>query len=229
MNVLQLSDRTKDIIANFSTINNSMLFNPGSELKTVSSGKDLVGYAKIKETIPKKFGIFDLSKVLSLLSLYKEATLQLNEISFTIISGNTKTYNCTYADETTILSPPEDKLALTEDIFSFPLSAKDLKELVKVMSISKLPEVALVVTPEEVSIQGIDHKKVNKDTYKNVLGNIPLSNTAFELHFSVEKFASIMPGEYKVTVGKLKNDMFVCKFVGDDIEYVIASESSSNA
>jgi len=152
----KLTDRTKELITNFSAINPSMLFLPGQALRTVSSSKAIYGTAKIKEKFTKKFGIYDLSRLLSLISLRKNPVLEFSDDSVTIKEeeNNRKRYKYRYTDEIMILSPEYD-IELPEDkiIMNFELTAEDLAELNRTIAISKHPNVAFVAKDGELSLQ----------------------------------------------------------------------------
>ena len=62
---MKLSDRTINLLKNFATINQSILFKQGKSLRTISVMKNILAEATIEEELPKDFGIYDLSQFLN--------------------------------------------------------------------------------------------------------------------------------------------------------------------
>ena len=69
---MKFSENTLTILKSFSTINKSILLKPGSALKTITPEKTLVATATIAEQIPSQACIYDLSRFLSILGLYRD-------------------------------------------------------------------------------------------------------------------------------------------------------------
>ena len=65
-----ISDKTFDILKNFSEIHQSLVFRSGNTLKTVSEQTNVLAKATISEAMPQDFAIYDLSKFLGVLSLF---------------------------------------------------------------------------------------------------------------------------------------------------------------
>jgi hypothetical protein len=75
---MKLSNDTLNVLKNFASINQSIMFKKGKTLKTVSGGKNVLAEATINEEIPADFGVYNLNEFLSVLSLHKEdVTLDL--------------------------------------------------------------------------------------------------------------------------------------------------------
>jgi len=75
--VVKLSQETLQILKLASTINKSLAFKAGSEIKTVSATGSIVMDAAIPETFPVDFAVYELPKLLGVLALpaFKEAEL----------------------------------------------------------------------------------------------------------------------------------------------------------
>ena len=69
-----ISDKTFDILKNFSEIHQSLVFRSGNTLKTVSEQTNVLAKATISEAMPQDFAIYDLSKFLGAVS-YTHLTL----------------------------------------------------------------------------------------------------------------------------------------------------------
>ena len=153
----KFSKQTKDIITSFKNINPTMLFRAGSELRTYNT-TNLLGIAQIEETIPKEFGIYDLSKFLSILSVFGDPTIKFNDRYLTITNSDEKKYDYRFANPNTVVEPPIGEADMSNPLEQFELAKKDFQELIKVISISGHPEVAFVGEKGKLSVQGFDPK-----------------------------------------------------------------------
>lgn len=78
---VKLSPETLGILKNASTINKSLAFKEGNEIKTISASGAIVMEAKVSETFPCNFAVYELQKLLGVLALpaFKEAELVFEE------------------------------------------------------------------------------------------------------------------------------------------------------
>ena len=79
---MKLSDRTINLLKNFASINQSILFKQGKSLRTISVMKNILAEANIDEDIPQEFGVYDLSQFLNSLGLFHEPELNFTGQSF---------------------------------------------------------------------------------------------------------------------------------------------------
>ena len=76
---ITLSQRTLDILKNFSTINSNILVKPGNDITTISPIKNVMSEATVEEDFETEFGIWDLSKFLGTISLFKKPEFEFHE------------------------------------------------------------------------------------------------------------------------------------------------------
>ena len=88
---MKLSNETVTVLKNFSTINQNLVIKTGSDISTMSAMKNIVAKAKVKESFPKDFAIYDLNEFLSCLSLFEKPDLEFDD-DFVIITedGNSR-------------------------------------------------------------------------------------------------------------------------------------------
>ena len=84
---MKLSNDTLNVLKNFASINQGIMFKKGKTIKTVSGGKNVLAEATISEEIPTDFGVYDLNNFLSVLSLHKEEPVLEFESNNVLISG----------------------------------------------------------------------------------------------------------------------------------------------
>src|SRR5690242_9079579 len=104
--IMKLEQKTIQILKNFATINQSIWINEGNELSTISLAKTLYAKAQVKETFPRSFGIYDLSRFLGVLSLFNEPNLEFTDAHIHIKEGSKKV-KYIYAAENMIVAPSE--------------------------------------------------------------------------------------------------------------------------
>jgi hypothetical protein len=215
---MKLETRTVQILKNFSTINPSLMFKPGSTLNTMSPNKTVLAKASIKEQIPSQFAIYDLSKFLGVLSLFEQPELQVEEKQM-VINGGQQKVRYTFASPDAIVTPPAKEVVMPESEIQFRLTADDLAKVTKALGVMQLPEIAVVGENGEMSIQAIDSKNPSADSYRVVLRD---SSVTFKMVFKAENI-KIMPGDYEVSI----SSKGIGHFKGNDVEYFIATEANS--
>jgi len=215
---MKLESRTMQILKNFSTINPSLMFKPGSTLNTMSPNKTVLAKASIKEQIPSSFAIYDLSKFLGVLSLFDQPELQVEEKQM-VINGGQQKVRYTFASPDAIVIPSEKEVNMPETEIKFKLTAEDLTKVMKAMGVMQLPEIAIVGEGGEMSIQAIDSKNPSADSYRVVLGE---NSNNFKMIFKAENI-KIMSGDYDVSI----SSKGIGHFKGNDVEYYIATEANS--
>ena len=77
---MKLTEKTVNLLKNFASINQSILFKKGSSLRTMSVMKNILAEADISEEVPQDFAIYDLVQFLNGISLYTDPELDFHPI-----------------------------------------------------------------------------------------------------------------------------------------------------
>ena len=64
MATISVSDETMRTLKNLASINQGLLFTADNTLSTINSSNNVLCTAKIAETFPSEFGIYDLNNLL---------------------------------------------------------------------------------------------------------------------------------------------------------------------
>ena len=144
---VQLSKSTIDLLRNFSTINKSILIEPGRNIQTMSVNKNIIAMGAIKETIPEQMAIYDLPLFLGALSLFQKPWLAFPDNKKVIVydeetKGKTTFY---YSDPEIIVTPPEFNPDAIQAEIMFDLPQRDIAQLM---------QAAKVYGVEDLCIQG---------------------------------------------------------------------------
>jgi len=215
---MKLDTRTTQILKNFASINPSIMFKPGNRLATISAGKTVMARANITQEIPSAFAIYDLSRFLGTISLFTDPELNVDEKYMTIAQGKRK-INYTFTEPSLIVTPPDKEIKLPDPEVAFSISADDLAEVMKALSVLSLPEIAVVGDGTDITVQAIDSKNPSGDTYSVNVGSTPAT---FKMIIRAENL-KLLPGDYNVEI----SSKGLSRFSTADIEYFIAVESNS--
>ena len=229
---VKLSKATIDLLRNFSTINKSILIEPGKFLETISVNKNIIAMTQIKEFIPEQMAIYDLPLFLGALSLFKTPYLYFPDKKKVVVydeetQGKTTFY---YSDPGIIVTPPEFNGDLPDKEIHFDLPMRDIQQLM---------QAAKVYGVEDLCIQGFEGQysvlvKDKKNDTSNVF-SLPLKKVTFERPsevtderrnfcycFKVENL-KLLDGSYHVTISR-KNIAAFISLTYNDLTYYIALE-----
>ena len=218
---MKLSEQTIEVLQNFATINQSLLFKKGDKLRTVSPQKTVLAEVTVPDTFNTEFGIYDLSQFLSAMNLIDEAELNLGETSMNINNGNGEDITYRYADPSMIVTPPEKSLSLPDTGASFTLSDTILSKVLNAARVLGLPEIIVAGDGTNITISAGDSRNSSMNNYSQ---NITTSNSEFEYVFKVDNMKMMML-EYNVEI----STKGISKFSTSDgkVTYYIATESRS--
>ena len=119
---MKLSDSTLSLLKNFSTINQSILFKQGKQLRTISVMKNILAEATIEEELPKDFGIYDLNQFLNGLGLHHNPDLDFDNDGHVVIKEGRMRSKYFFADPNVIITPPDKPITLPSEDTTFDLS-----------------------------------------------------------------------------------------------------------
>ncbi len=218
---MKLSDQTIEVLQNFSTINQSLLFKSGDVLRTVSPQKTVLAEVTVSDIFETEFGIYDLGQFLSAMTLIDDAELNLGDNSMNINNGNGMSITYRYADPSMIVTPPEKGIALPDIDAEFSLSDTILKNVLQAARVLGLPDIIVEGDGTNISISAGDSKNSSMNNYSQ---NIVESDSTFRHVFKVDNMKMMML-QYNVEI----STKGISKFYTEDgkATYYIATESRS--
>ena len=218
---MKLSESTVNLLKNFSSINQSILFKEGSKLRTISVMKNILVEANIEEEFPKDFGIYDLNQFLNGLSLHSNPELDFARDEFVTIKEGKMRSKYFFADPTVIVSPPEKEIALPSEDVCFVLTSQQLEKLKKAASVYQLPDISAIGENGVVKLVARDKKNDTSNDFSIIVGE---TDEEFVFNFKEENL-KILPGTYDVIVSQKLLSKFSCQ--NRDLTYYIALEPDS--
>ena len=225
-----INNETVATLKNFAEINQSLVIETGDVIKTVSEQTNVLAKAKLGQSFPQDFAIYDLNKFLGVLSLFAEPQFDFSEKSIKIqssIDANNFVAGDSVAEyqfANMSLFENERKI-LAKDInlpseeAVFRLEEKYLISIMRAAAVMSLPEIAVVANDGKLKIQAID-AKTSVDSYAVELGE---STSNFKMIFKIENL-KLMRGSYDVKISDKGLGYF--KNTGRELEYWIATETT---
>tara|TARA_Y200000002_G_scaffold337274_1_gene305928 strand:- start:1104 stop:1772 length:669 start_codon:yes stop_codon:yes gene_type:complete len=218
---MKLSKSTLDILKNFSNINQSICFKEGTELSTLSIQKNILSRANVEEKFPKSFAIYDLSEFLSGLTLFEDPEFSFDNDNYVIIKDRKNSSRYFFADPSTIVTPPENKVELPSQDVSFTVAWSDISNVIKAAAIYQIEDLAVVGDGSKIKLVVRDKKNDTSNSYAVDVGN---TDKSFSFNFKVENL-KLLPGDYQVVISKQNASLF--RDANRDLEYLIALEPDS--
>ena len=222
---MQLSNDTINVLKNFGAINQGILFKKGKVLKTMSSGKNILAEVTIKEDIPTEFGIYDLNKFLSVVSLHKDnPTFEFGDKEVKIVGNKGRSkMKYRFCEPTMIVTPPEKQLAMPNPEVSFSISAEDFEWVMKAAGVLGSPQIAVESDGSKVTVTAFDSydSSAHTDALEVSAGN----GDKFRFIFKTEHLTKLFGGAYDVQISSKGISNFKHKTV--ELQYWISTETGS--
>ena len=220
---MKLSEKTINVLKNFSSINQSIQIKKGKTLKTISPLRTIFVEATIDEDFSEEFALYDLNKLLAKVSLYKDADLDFGSDKVSIKDKNKSDY-IKYCSPKVIVVPPEKSISLGSPDCSFSLSKEDLDWMRKSAGISGSPNFVFESDGKVVNFIATDVKDDAADQSKIEIAKAE-DGKKFRVVMKVENF-KLLDGSYDVSIAKKGLALF--KHKDQNISYYIAIEAANS-
>ena len=218
---MKLSEQTVAILKNFSAINQNLIIKQGSEISTVSAMKNIVASAKVEESFPVEFAIYDLNEFLSALSLFEKPDLDFQENYVVITEAGSKGKSLKYwYSEPSVVTTPSKEVTMPSSEVKFPLQSNVLSEVQKAAAVIGAPDMVL----EDDELRVTDKKNDTANSYSTSL-DTESNGANYKFWFKVENL-KLLPGCYDVEVSSKRISHFQNKKL--PVGYFIALEPESS-
>ena len=85
---MKISNDTRNILKNFSTINSGIRVKTGNKVETISNMKNILAVATVDESFPQDFSIYNLPEFLGATSLMSDPEFTFGDASLTVADDN---------------------------------------------------------------------------------------------------------------------------------------------
>ena len=218
---MKLSEQKVSILKNFSAINQNLIIKQGSEIATVSAMKNIVASAKVEESFPIEFAIYDLNEFLSALSLFEKPDLDFQENYVLITESGFKGKSLKYwFSDSSVVTSPNKEVTMPSSEVKFPLQSNVLSEVQKAAAVIGAPDMVL----EDDELRVTDKKNDTANSYSTSL-DTESNGASYKFWFKVENL-KLLPGCYDVEVSSKRISHFQNKKL--PVGYFIALEPESS-
>ena len=217
---MKLSNDTREVLKNYSTINANLLVTSGNQIATMSQMKNIVSIATLPDTFENEFAIYDLNEFLSAMSLFEDPELDFGDSSVRISQGG-QSLNYFYSDPTVVTTPKSD-ITMPDPDATFTLKQSVFNQVLKASSVLGVPDMVLDVNETgQMNLRVSDRKNDTSNSFSVEVGEGGTPNQKF--FFKVENL-KLLSGDYEVKVSSKGISNF--KNVNKDVEYFIALETA---
>ena len=214
---MRLSEQTVSLLKNFAGINQNIQFKAGSKLQTISAQKNILVDAEVPELFPSDFAIYDLNKMLGVMSLFQDPELELGDKTMKV-GGKV---NYMFADPSMIVTPPEKELTFPEAEVKFAMSNVDFSQTTKAAAMLGLPHVCVVGDGSKITLGATDVNNSSSDDFVTEVGT---TDKNFCMVFKIENL-KLFAGDYDVQITSKGISKF--SHTSINLQYFIATESDS--
>lgn len=224
-NSVKFSKSTIEVLKNFSSINSNILIAPGSKIKTLATTRSIMAECEVDTVFPREFGIWDLNRFLSTISLFSDPTFEFHDKYVLIKSDNGSSVKYFYC-EPSILTTTSKTITLPPVMVTFELTAKTLAEVLKSASVLQLSDIQFHTNKDrEIVVTATNKDDPSSNTYSYSICKLPEDYDDNFSFFVKAENLKMIPGNYNVSF----TETIVAKFENSarKLSYFIALESDS--
>ena len=220
---MKISNKTLDVLKNFSEINQSILIKKGNTLKTVSTLKNILAHAEVEETFPQDFAIYQLNEFIGVLTTMNNPDLTFHDKYVMLSQENGACTKYFYAEPSVVVAPEKDINMPSRDIM-FLLVEKQYNDLLKMSSILQLNDILVkgCSKSKKIFLAVTNKKNDTSNDYSIEVGDAV--NESFKMYFKTENL-KMVAGDYEVSISQQGISYFKNK--NSSLEYWISLEPDS--
>lgn len=215
---MKFSNETLTVLKSFTSINKSILLKAGKQITTITPEKTLIAIADITDELPSNACIYDLSRFLSILSLYNDPNVEFMDKYFIISEGKRRT-KYVYADLSMIHTPPEKEIVIPQADVTVNVTGEELSTVQKAAGVLQFSEIAFVGEGGKCYLRAIDSAQQNADDFGVEIGE---TVDTFNIIIKTDNL-KLMPMDYQVTLCSKG----ISEFKGKGVTYYVAIDSKS--
>ena len=217
---MKISNDTRNVLKNFSTINSGIRVKSGNKLETIYNMKNILAVATVNESFPQDFSIYNLPEFLGATSLLSDPEFEFGDTSLTVADDNSSLAYF-YASEGMVTAP--DKMITMPDAeIVINLSSSLLSELQKAASVLGVNDMVLSSDGTVIRLEVTDKKNPTSTTFSRIVGEG--NGVSYTMNFKIENL-KVLDGNYEVSVSSKGISHFNNTDI--DLEYFIALEPDS--
>jgi hypothetical protein len=194
-----ISKDTLNILKNFSGINSNLYVKAGSKITTMSPTKNIMAEVEVEESFDTEFGIWDLNKLLGVISLFQDPEFIFDDKYMTITGASGSKVKYFYSDPK-LLSYPTKSIKKIDAVVAFDLTSDDFRELSRAGAVLQNPDLCFVSDDDAVLAVVKDLKDPTCNVFSIRVGDNK-DQADFSFNFKLENM-KMFDGDYHVALSK---------------------------
>jgi hypothetical protein len=221
---MELTEKTLDVLKNYSSINSNIVIKEGNTVKTVSEAKNVLSSTTLDTNFPRTFGLYDLNEFLSTLSLVDSPRLKFDDNYVMISDGSGRSRIKYHYSDPSMLTSPEKDIIMPDCEVKFTLGREVLSKIRRAASVLGHTELSVTVDNGVIVLNVIDNNDSTSNAF-SIDADGTFESENFNFIFNISNLKMI-DGDYDVNISSKLISHFVNKETG--IEYWVALEKTSN-
>lgn len=220
-----LTSKDREILANFTTINEGIVFDKGNVITTKSKADHILAQANFDCSFPQKFAIEDLSQFLRAMSIFSDLELEFCEKWIRLYDKKKdQESHFWYSREDWIEGYNKDKgwpkIKLPSEDIKFEMSPELLSDIQKAgSSLGQLPHICVEGKEGVLSLIVKDTNNITSNDWKQKIGQ---TGHTCNIIFTRD-YWKFIPRTYNVSISK----QCLAKFETEDVKYFVTAEATS--
>lgn len=216
---MKLSKITVDILKNFASINQGIIFKKGKQLRTMNVMKNTFAVAEISDDIPNEFAIYDLNEFLSTYSIFGDCDVIFKD-TMLVFENPGEQIEYHYSSPSVVVSPGDKKIRLPSEDKKFTLTKEVFEKIQKSSSVMRLKDIAIdcsgITIFNRNSVGNKHHISLNVECDETIGEQVP--------SFIKVENLKLIPVDYDVIICNKGLTRFSSRSEEYKIEYHIALE-----
>ena len=211
-----------EVLQNFGSINQNIVFKQGTALSIVSEAKNIMAKIELDEPIPMDFGIYDAQELVRVMSLVDDAEIEFDQ-DYLSLSGNGSSIKYFYSEIDMLTQPPETLITMPKPDVTFTLTADMQNKLKRASAALGHKQISISSDADKVKLTITDTKNQTANLFSVKLDDgVVNSVLPPNLNINIDNL-KLMQGDYNVEV----SNKLISRFTHADrnLQYFIALEN----
>lgn len=207
-----LNDSTVEILKNFASINNQVVFKAGSAQRACNDTRNFIADVELNDPLPQECALYELNRLLGIIDTCK--TDKLPTIAFgssaLVVEHDYGNVTIPYAHTDVVAAPPAVQFHMKKPIAAFDLPLALWTKIKRTAAVLQTTSLQIIVTAKgELELKLVNDKDKGGDASGSASYNMPNTSVyeAVENTWAVKFDAlELLAGDYTVEVGEIGNN-----------------------
>lgn len=216
----QLNDATVEILKNFASINNQVVFKEGHAQRACNDTRNFIADVELTDALPQECALYELNRLLGIIDTCKTDKLPMINFgsSSLIVKHDHGSVTIPYAHADVVAAPPAVQFHLKKPIASFDLPQELWQRIKRTAAVLQTTALHIIVNAQgELVLKLVNEKDKGGDAMGSASYNMPntVVTEAVENTWAVKFDAlELLPGNYTVEVGEVGNNTTAASLFG---------------